>query len=100
MIVRGLPRFRLSIEIHPQFIFERPGDAVRKNRFNFFRKMAAKAWRRYGHILWQTAKSSPTDGKRQAKANTKEFVNEQTLINQPCQQPRTLNEPETERRRR
>ena len=80
MIVRGLPKFRLSIEIHPQFIFERPGDAVRKNRFNFFRKIAAKAWRRYGHILCQTAKSSPTDGKRQAKANTKEFVTVQMTM--------------------
>ena len=74
MIVRGLPKSRLSIEIHPQFVFERPGDAVRKNIFNFFRKIAAKASRRYGHILCQTAKSSQTDRKRQAKANTKEFV--------------------------
>ena len=74
MIVRGLPKFRISIEIHPQFIFERPGDAVRKNRFNFFRKIAAKAWRRYGHILWQTAKRRQTYRKGQAKANTKEFV--------------------------
>ena len=34
----------------------------------------AKASRRYSHILWQTTKRRLTDGKGQARLNTKEFV--------------------------